>query len=167
MINGFVAKYWRPAVLEETVGWLTERGYQVVRVDAAGWATEDDLHRDLAAALGFPDYYGENLDALNDCVRMVADYELATTPKDTGFVLVLTGFDGFLTRCPVPANAVLDIFAKQAHGAALIGHRMLCLVQSDDPELEVEPVGAMPVLWNPAEWLDANRRPGGGRNGSA
>jgi hypothetical protein len=33
-------------------------------------------------------------------------------------------------------------------------------VQSDDPTIRFEPVGAMPVMWNHAEWLDAKRRPG-------
>ena len=40
----------------------------------------------------------------------------------------------------------------------LTGHRMLALVQTDDPELRFEPVGAMPVLWNDAEFLDSSRR---------
>jgi hypothetical protein len=160
MVNGSVTLYWRPAVLEETVGWLTEHGYQVVRVAATGWTTQADLHRDLAAALRFPDHYGANLDALHDCLRMIAGYELTTSPEATGFVLVLTGFDAFTARHPVPAHAVLDIFATQARAAMLIGHRMLCLVQSNDPALELDPIGATPVLWNPAEWLEANRRPG-------
>ncbi len=37
-----------------------------MKVDASGWTTEQDLHRDIAAALDFPDYYGRNLDALNE-----------------------------------------------------------------------------------------------------
>jgi hypothetical protein len=36
---------------------------------------------------------------------------------------------------------------------------MLCLVQSADPDLRLDPVGAAPVLWNTAEWLDAARHP--------
>jgi hypothetical protein len=30
-------------------------------------------------------------------------------------------------------------------------------VQSDDPRIRFERVGAMPVTWNPQEWLDADR----------
>lgn len=157
MANSFVTLFRRPAVLDETVDWLTARGYQVVRVDAAGWTTQADLHRDIAAALGFPGY-GRNLDALNDCLGDVARYEYGTSPDATGLVLVLTGYDAFAARHPEPAHALLDIFADQARTGALFGHRMLCLVQSGDPDIVIPAVGAMPVMWNPAEALYANRR---------
>ncbi len=73
--------------------------------------------------------------------------------------MVFTGYDKFVAHCPHGAQATLDIFADQARGAALFGHRMCCLVQSDDPNIRFEPVGAMPVLWNDAEWLDSKRHP--------
>jgi hypothetical protein len=159
VINSFVTLFWRIEVLDETVRWLLDHDYEVVRLDAAPWAAEADLHRDFAAALDFPAYYGGNLDALNDCLRGVATYANGTSATSTGLVLVLTGYDAFAARVPRVAQEVLDIFARQARHAMLIGHRMLCLVRSDDPDIEFEPVGAAPVLWNPAEWLTANRRP--------
>ena len=58
---------------------------------------------------------------------------------------------------PGTAQIVLDILARQARGALLIGHRLICLVQSNDPQLSFEPVGAMPVAWNDAEWLNSKR----------
>ena len=42
--------------------------------------------------------------------------------------------------------------------AALIGHRMICLVQSDDPSIQFDPIGATPVLWNDAELHPKDRR---------
>jgi hypothetical protein len=55
------------------------------------------------------------------------------------------------------AQILLDIFADQARRAILIGNRIICLVQSKDPQLSFEPVGAMPVMWNDAEWLNSKR----------
>jgi hypothetical protein len=52
---------------------------------------------------------------------------------------------------------MLDIFAGQAWCAILNGHRIICMVQSNDPQLAFEPMGAMPVMWNDAEWLKSNR----------
>jgi hypothetical protein len=40
----------------------------------------------------------------------------------------------------------------------LFGHRLLCLVQSNDPDIRFDVVGAAPVMWNPVEWLKENRR---------
>ncbi|ABP54772.1 hypothetical protein Strop_2324 [Salinispora tropica CNB-440] len=75
-------------------------------------------------------------------------------------MLVSTGYDTFARRCPRTAQVVLDIIADQARAAALIGHRVCCLVQSNDPAIRFEPVGAMPVAWNDAEWLDSSRQQG-------
>ena len=56
--------------------WLEERGYEVKSFDAAKWQSEGRMHDDLKTQLGFPDYYGANLDALNDCL---SDLEFAKT----------------------------------------------------------------------------------------
>jgi hypothetical protein len=34
----------------------------------------------------------------------------------------------------------------------------MCLIQSDDPHVRFERVGATPVAWNDAEWLDSRRQ---------
>lgn len=39
-----------------------------VTIDGAKITTKEELHATLAAGLGFPDYYGGNLDALADCL---------------------------------------------------------------------------------------------------
>ena len=68
---------------------------------------------------------------------------------------MLLGFDKFAAAQTDTAQALLDIFAGQARNTALIGRRMMCLVQSNDAKLNSEPVGATPVMWNDAEWLAA------------
>ncbi|TYB39790.1 barstar family protein [Micromonospora sp. AP08] len=158
LINTSVTLFWRPAILDETTAWLSAHGYQVTRIDASHWATERDLHREIAAALSFPDYYGHNLDALNDCMRDVVSQDYGWAPDTTGLALVLTGYDGFAACCPRAAQVVLDIMADQSRSAALFGRRLMCLVQSNDPRIRFEPVGATPVMWNDAEWLDSRRR---------
>jgi hypothetical protein len=132
----------------------------LVLLDASRWTSDADLHRDIAAALEFPAYYGRNLDALNDCLRDVVDYEYGTTRDATGLVLALTDYDTFVARSPRSAQIVLDIIADQARCAAITGHRILCLVHSRDPKITFEPVGAMDVTWNRAEWFSARRQPG-------
>ena len=39
-----------------------------ITVDCAGIPDKAALHRALAQALSFPDYYGKNLDAMYDCL---------------------------------------------------------------------------------------------------
>ncbi|TCM47713.1 barstar family protein [Kribbella sp. VKM Ac-2568] len=159
MANGSVTLFWQPEVLNKTTGWLAKHGYQVVRVDTSGWRSDDDLHDGLSLALDFPEYYGRNLAALNDSLSDVAAGDLGWTDDDTGLVLVLEHYDAFATADPALAHHLLDVFAVQARHALLIGHRLLCLVQSDNPDLVLTPVGATPIPWNPIEWLDSARHP--------
>jgi Barstar (barnase inhibitor) len=153
-----VSLFWRSAVLDETIGWLAARGYQTVQLDASAWPTETEFHHDIASALDFPGYYGRNLNAFNGCMRDVVTYEYGASRDATGTVLVFRNYEAFTTRQPGAARAILDIIAAQARTAVLFGHRMLCLVQSNDPNIEFDVVGASPVTWNPVEWLQANRR---------
>jgi hypothetical protein len=156
--NGPVTMFWQQSILDETCTWLADHGYRLVYADADDWSDAKDMHRELAFLLGFPDYYGANLDALNDCLGDVAAYEYGDSPDSSGLVLVLAHFDAFVRAEPGTAEALLDIFAGQSRTAALLGHRMLCLIQSDDSRLQLPPVGATPVTWNDAEWLDARRQ---------
>jgi hypothetical protein len=81
-----------------------------------------------------------------------------TQGNATGTVLVFSGYEALTARQPNPAQTILDIIARGAHFATLFGHRLLCLVQSNDPDIRFDVVGAAPVMWNPVEWLKANRR---------
>ncbi|MGV9663746.1 hypothetical protein [Nocardia niigatensis] len=39
----------------------------------------------------------------------------------------------------------------------LAGEQLIALVQSNDPRFALAPVGATPVIWNDAEWLNSHR----------
>jgi hypothetical protein len=157
VMNGPVTLFHAPEVLAERVTWLSTHAYDVVEIDAGVARSTLELLDHLASALHFPGYFGQNLDALNDCLRDVSDHDYGFDPAAAGSVLVLHGYDAFARCEPRDAWTVLDIVARRWQEAALVGHRMMCLVQSDDPDLALEPVGATPVMWNGVEWLTARR----------
>ena len=111
----------------------------------------------LASSLDFPDCFGRNLDALNDCMSDVASGDYGWRNEATGLVIVLYRFDAFSRADGVAAHALLSIIARSARSAMLIGNRFLCLAQSDDARLSLQPVGETPVEWNDHEWLDVKR----------
>ncbi|MER5550246.1 barstar family protein [Streptomyces sp. NPDC002793] len=159
MQSTFVTLFWRRQLLREAELRLEGRGFRVVHLAAGEWASEQDMHRDVAAALRFPDYYGHNLDALDDCLGDVACHgPYDDSPEGTGLVLSITDYDRFTAACPGAAQVVLDIVANQARHAVVLHRRFFCLLHSNDPDIRFEPVGAMPVMWNSDEWLDAKRR---------
>jgi hypothetical protein len=146
--NGAVTMFRRPAVLDETVAWLADHGYLIHRWDAGSWATQADFHAAVKQELDFPDYYGQgSLDGFDDCLRDVATYDYGASRDATGTILVFTGYDTYAAREPRAAQVILDVIADTARLAMLFGHRMLCLVQSDDPDITFEPVGATAVSW--------------------
>lgn len=157
LLDGHLVLYHRAAVLANDLAWFADAGYVIHRLACGAWRSVDDLHADVARTLGFPDYYGRNLDAFNDCVG-----DLPVPVDAGGMVLVCTGFDAFLGRERRIAIAMLDILAVQGRCYLMTGQRFLVLLQSDDPTLAFDPVGAQHVTWNPREWLDADRLPGGG-----
>ncbi|KOU85088.1 barnase inhibitor [Streptomyces sp. XY58] len=158
MGNTFVTLFWRRRLLDQAVQRLEDRDFRVVRLAAGPWGTEEDMHRSVAAALQFPDYYGHNLDALHDCLGDVACYgPYDDSAEGAGLVITFTDYDRFATACPRAAQAVLDIIADRARRAAVLQRRLICLVHSSDPDIRFDPVGAMPVMWNGDEWLDSSR----------
>jgi hypothetical protein len=121
---------------------LAELGYAVHRLAGAGWRTRDDVYAALAAALSFPGYQGRNLDALDDCLRDVAEFEYGGDPAAAGTVLAIDDGDRLAAVGPGFAHALLDVFAGAAQYAALLGHPMLCVVATT---ADLAPVGARPV----------------------
>jgi hypothetical protein len=141
--NSNVHRYDTANEMDQTAVLLAELGYTVYRLDAGNWQHEKEMHAILAAKLNFPEYYGHNLDALNDSLRDVAEYRYGSDPSTTGTVFALAGYEPFTRRSPELAQAVLEIFAGNARHGLLVGHPMLCLISA---MYDFPAVGATPVL---------------------
>ncbi len=156
MQNGAIALYHKGAVLNEDVAWFQQAGYRVHSLDATRWSSAAAFHADVKRALAFPDYYGNNLAAWIDCLAEL------DVPDDGGVVLALRGYDIFARAEPDLAQIVLDSIESTSRRFLLSGRRLVALVQSGDPRIKFERVGAVAVTWNPREWLDADRGLRGG-----
>jgi RNAse (barnase) inhibitor barstar len=146
--NGWINLYWREELLTKDIQWFQQENFKVVEIDCVRWTTKEHIHEDLKQHLDFPDYYGKNLDAFNDCLYSI------DIDDTTGFVVALRNFQHVEKSY---GYQLLDILACNSRGHILFGKKLITLVQVDDPHYEVNPVGAMPVLWNPAEWLNSSR----------
>jgi len=149
--NGAITLYLRPEFLAEDAEWLKAHNYRLDSFDCSAWVSEKDMHEALAFGLEFPEYYGRNLDALNDCI---GDIEI---PEESGRVLIFHRYDVFAANFPIIGWTILDVVETNSRRLLLFGRRLLALVQSDDPKISFEPVGARPVMWNRREWLNKSR----------
>jgi RNAse (barnase) inhibitor barstar len=129
-------------VLAEHVAWLRRHGYTVHEFDCSGWSSEADFHDAAIRSLGFPDYYGRNLDAFNDCLCGIE------VPAEGGTALAFRSFDVLHRLSPERAWHVLDVVARRSRFFLLTGCRLMALVQTNNPGFRVEPAGARPVLLN-------------------
>jgi hypothetical protein len=77
-------------------------------VDLKGVTGREGLLRKMAAALKFPDYFGMNWDALNDCLT-----DMAWKPAG-GYVVLLKKFGAVAEKCPDDVKVAGDIFASAA-----------------------------------------------------
>ena len=149
--SGAVALYHKHAVLSLDLAWFQQAGYRVHTLDAASWKSAADFHAEAKRELTLPDYYGANLASWVDCI---GDLDV---PAEGGVVLQFRHFDTFARLDPQFAHTLLDSIESTSRRFLVLGRRLLALVQSDDPRIRFERVGAMPVNWNPREWLEADR----------
>ena len=70
-------------------------------------------------------------------MRDVASGDYGWHANATGLVIVFRAFDSFAAADRRTAQIMLDILAGQARSAILIGNRIICLVQSNDPRLSL------------------------------
>jgi len=149
--NGPITLYFRRHVQERDVAWLAAHGYDVKTFDCSGWTTSEAMNDALASTLGFPSHYGRNSAALRDCL---SDLQI---PGESGLVLVFRRYDVYAKHAAHDAAGVLDVIGESSRWFLLFGRRLLALVQSDDPRIAFEPVGASPVSWNGWEADPATR----------
>ncbi len=102
----------RPSGIAQLVRSLREAGRAVVVVPAGvDKAQTLTLFADI---LDFPDYFGRNLDALEECLRAYA------AGRDRATTLIWDGAGGLRTGDPRTYAAVVDILDEVAAGARML-----------------------------------------------
>jgi RNAse (barnase) inhibitor barstar len=149
--SGSITMYWRGDVLAGDLKWFEEHEYRIDQFDCSEWDNKESLLLAIGEGLKFPDHFGQNLDALNDCL---SDLEI---PEASGRVIVLRDFDNVSDAMPAVAGVVLDILATNARRFLLFGRRLIIFIQSNNPRIAYASVGAESVGWNPKERLNADR----------
>lgn len=91
-----------------------------VELSAASWKNPRVAHESLAAALGFPAYYGHNLDALYDCLTDLPETQLVIEDCDQAAAEMPEKWPGFLSvfSDAAKANSALEIILLPGKGGS-------------------------------------------------
>jgi RNAse (barnase) inhibitor barstar len=143
--EGALSLYLNQYILADDITWLKAHGYLIDSFDCALWSDESKMYKEFAQKLAFPSYYGENLDALNDCL---CDIEV---PEQSGRVLVFYKFDVFNANFPKVAWNLLDIIEHNSRFYLLNGKRFLALIQSSNHLTNLTNFGCHFLKRNPKE----------------
>ncbi|RZM18802.1 MAG: hypothetical protein EOO88_39765 [Pedobacter sp.] len=146
--DGAFIMYLNEDVLQTDVQWLANHDYVGYELNCHDWKDPDQMHRDLRETLNFPAYYGNNLDALNDCL---SELEFA----GAGTFLLFRKFDSIDKEL---AHTVLDLFAHNAREHLLFGNLLIVLVQVDESNYQLTDFGSVSLKWNSHEWQKAGRK---------
>lgn len=155
---GSLQLYWSREVLAGDMARCRAAGWQVVELDASSWPDADAAHSGLANGLGFPSYYGRNLDALDDVMAGVAEGRYGFASDAAGGLLVITGIDRLRTVEPRLTDVLVETLAATGQRALRFGWPLACFLQSDDPDFRVESGPPEPVGWNRNERSRAARQ---------
>jgi hypothetical protein len=152
--DGAVTLYYRRSFFDEDAAWLKDNGYSVHIVDCTD-ARQFKLQ--MTRVFKFEENFGYkpwtgNLDALNDAFRHL-DFD-----SSAGVALCFVRFDALLQNNAPSARGTLDILESRSRDYLLTGKRLLGLVQSDEPFIQVGPLGCRGPRWNHREWFDDSRR---------
>ncbi|MEV6967898.1 hypothetical protein AB0M47_22590 [Hamadaea sp. NPDC051192] len=152
--QGHVHLVRHPWALERLRRDLERLGYDYAVADLGGCEHADALRNAVIAAVpGWPRDYGARKwaafsDGLADCL-LDADHSQR--------VLVLDRFDRCYADHRADAMLLLNELAGIGRWHLLFGRRLIVLLVSDDPELQLAPIGAQYAGWNRHEWLQVHR----------
>ena len=108
---------------------LASKGYLRFCFDGADIPSKDALLGHFAQELGFPDYFGYNWDALEECLR-----DLQWLPAN-GYILQLANADQYIERCLSDFETLIEIMETVSKHWGRAGVDFFFLVETNQPGL--------------------------------
>ncbi len=93
-----------------------------ISVDFGSITDSDGFHSAFSSALGFPEFYGRNMDAWIDCMSYINDpaagMSVVTVSSEESLDLMISGLEAAFTACP-------DVVRSFFECAAFVNQRFI------------------------------------------
>jgi RNAse (barnase) inhibitor barstar len=149
--DGAISLYFDSNALEEACAWFCEHNYHLYMFDCTQWRTQKDFYDAAITILHLPDYCGDNLDSIKDCLWSME------VPQEGGAAIIFSRFDILWQQWPIFSSNLLDVLEEQSRGFLLFGRRLIVLIQSDYPDISFQTTKIRHIALNPAEQLMRTR----------
>lgn len=148
--DGPICMYYKNSILDEDVNWFYENRFEVYDINVKDW-NRKNYQDNLKKAFDMPDYYGGNSNAFEECLneKIYSRYQ--------GLVIVLRRIDEFLNNDSNSSINMLDIIARESRFWLIEGKKLITLIQSNEPFLELPKLGGIEPVWNAQEWMNDSR----------
>lgn len=137
LMNGSIALYNDIDKINKDLEWFKHSKYKIILVDFSKIKSEMDFHLIIKRELNLPEYYGNNLSALNDC--LLHDLDI---PDHSGIVFVFSDVDNFLRENSEFVFEILGLMDLNSRRHLLTGERFITLLISSDPNLAITQFGS-------------------------
>lgn len=135
--RGFLKPYNDYEVLKDNVEWLISEGYKTIEFDCTEWRDKEIMHKTLHSQFDFPNYYGHNWDALQECLNEIEIQE-------NGLVVI---FDNFNSMNIKHAHTLIDVFVSSAQRHLIFSERLLVLIKVESRNFILNPFGERNFYW--------------------
>jgi hypothetical protein len=144
---GPIALFRSRTILEAAIESFRSEGYIECRCDSGTWETDSDMYKVLSLQLGSVIHPHDEADDLLE----------VEFPDHSGRLLIFDRFDAFAKRNPEEALRSINTLDSASRRLQLFGKTLVIFLQSNDPHLELGPIGSYSVHWNQKEFVRANR----------
>jgi hypothetical protein len=145
LATGAVGIIYDRAVLGAALSDLHAKAYRVAAFDCRRWSNPLAAGQELGATLGMPESLPRTIPVVGSYLQELARSDAPFGDLRLRMAVVLGVFDDFLVRQRADALVLLDELGQASRMAQLFQHRILVIIQSDDPDLDVAAVPTMTI----------------------